>query len=273
MLTPQAFQEKYEGDMNFSAAVKVYPMYQRQLKENNAMDFDDLILKTLDVLKNSEEAKTYFQKKFRYILVDEYQDTNKAQYLLVKTLAAVHKNICVVGDLDQSIYGWRGADIENIRSFEKDYKSAKVIKLEQNYRSSDVILKAANTVIENNQNRKDKNLWTDRACGDALVYYPAINEFDEAAFVAGTISDIYDNKHVPYNNFAVLYRTNAQSRVFESAFRKLNIPYKIYGGLKFYERKEVKDMMSYLRVVQNQSDEIGLYELLMNLKGDWLKNH
>ena len=262
MLTPKMFQEKYEGDMNYSAAVKVYPMYQRELKANNAMDFDDLILKTLDVLKECEEAKLYFQKKFRYILVDEYQDTNKAQYLLVKTLADYHKNICVVGDLDQSIYGWRGADIENIRSFEKDYKGATVIKLEQNYRSSNLILKAANAVIENNQNRKDKNLWTDRDGGSTLTYYPAINEFDEASFVATTISDIYENKHVPYNNFAVLYRTNAQSRVFESAFRKVNIPYKIYGGLKFYERKEVKDMMSYLRVVQNQSDEIGLLRII-----------
>jgi len=262
MQSPEAFEEAYKGDFNYSAAIKVYPMYQQRLKENNAMDFDDLILKAIEVLETCEEARTYFQNKFRYVLVDEYQDTNKAQYLLVKILSEGHKNLCVVGDLDQSIYGWRGADIRNIRYFEKDYANAKLIKLEQNYRSTDVILKAANGVILNNQNRKDKNLWTAHENGAHLTYYGAINEYDEADFVVSSVMRAVEDDHMNFSEFAILYRTNAQSRVFESALRKGNIPYKIFGGLKFYERKEVKDLMSYLRVVQNQKDDIGLLRII-----------
>lgn len=262
MQGPEAFKDANSGDFAYDAAIKVYPLYQQRLQENNAMDFDDLILKTIEVLETCEEARLYFQRKFQYVLVDEYQDTNKAQYLLVKILCDHHKNLCVVGDLDQSIYGWRGADIRNIRYFEKDYAHAKLIKLEQNYRSTDVILEAANGVIVNNQNRKEKNLWTAHKNGQTIGYYPAMNEYDEAAFAATTVARAIENDQMNYSEFAVLYRTNAQSRVFEAAFRKENIPYKIFGGLKFYERKEVKDMMAYLRVVQNQQDDIGLLRII-----------
>jgi len=262
MQSPEAFKEQNSGDFNYAAAIKVYPLYQKRLKENNAMDFDDLILKAIEVLETCQEARDYYQNKFRYVLVDEYQDTNKAQYLLVKLLCDRYKNLCVVGDLDQSIYGWRGADIRNIQYFETDYKNAKLIKLEQNYRSSDVILQAANGVILHNQNRKDKKLWTAHTSGAPISYYPATNEYDEAAFVASMVAKGVEKDQMNYSEFAVLYRTNAQSRVFESAFRKENIPYRIFGGLKFYERKEVKDMMSYLRVVQNQQDDIGLLRII-----------
>lgn len=261
MQSPEAFETEHSGDFAYKAAIRVYHLYQKKLKENNAMDFDDLILKTIEVMEQSAAAKEYFQTKFRYVMVDEYQDTNKAQYILVRTLSEPQKNICVVGDLDQSIYGWRGADIRNINDFEKDYQNAKVIKLERNYRSSDVILNAANAVIKHNAMRKDKRLWTDRDNGEKIKYYRASNEYDEAAYVASNISKGFD-EHINYNEFAVLYRTNAQSRVMEDAFRKYKIPYKIYGGLKFYDRKEVKDMLAYLRVVQNQSDEISLLRII-----------
>ncbi|MBN2796654.1 MAG: UvrD-helicase domain-containing protein [Clostridia bacterium] len=261
MLTPEAFEQEHQGDFTYKNAIDVYYMYQKSLKQNNAMDFDDLILNTIEVLKQSLAAKEYFLKKFRYVLVDEYQDTNKAQYLLVKALSAGYGNLCVVGDLDQSIYGWRGADIRNINDFEKDFSNAQIIKLEQNYRSSDIILEAANGVIKNNHFRKDKRLWTDKLNGNPIKYYRASNEFDEAAFVAGMIQSGFE-MDMNYNDYAVLYRTNAQSRVFEDAFRKLKIPYKIYGGLKFYDRKEIKDMLAYLKVIQNTQDEIGLLRII-----------
>jgi len=261
MISPEKFEELYSGDYAYSAAIKVYKLYQKKLQENNAMDFDDLIINAIKVLDTSPEAIEYYQTRFRYVLVDEYQDTNKAQYLLIKMISDMYKNLCVVGDLDQSIYGWRGADIRNIKDFEKDFKNAKVIKLEQNYRSTETILNAANAVIKNNMMRKDKRLWTSNNGGEPLKYYQAQNEFDEAAHVVGQIHDGFNSGN-NYNEYAILYRTNAQSRVFEQAFRKYNIPYKIYGGLKFYDRMEIKDLLAYMRVVQNQQDEISLLRVI-----------
>lgn len=261
MVGPDKFEEMHSGDFPYKAAIKVYHMYQSKLKENNAMDFDDLILKTIEVLQESPAAIEYFQMRFRYVLVDEYQDTNKAQYLLIKLISDLHKNLCVVGDLDQSIYGWRGADIRNIKDFEKDFSNAKVIKLEQNYRSTETILNAANAVIKNNVMRKEKKLWTSNEKGEPLKYYQAQNEFDEASFVVGDIIKGFESGN-NYKEYAVLYRTNAQSRVFEQAFRKYNIPFKMYGGLKFYDRMEIKDLMAYLRVILNEKDEISLLRII-----------
>lgn len=261
MQSPEKMEELYSGDYAYAAAIKVYKLYQQKLKENNAMDFDDLILKTIELLLNSLVAKEYFQTKFKYVLVDEYQDTNKAQYQLIKILSEAHRNLCVVGDLDQSIYGWRGADIRNINDFEKDFNNAQLIKLEQNYRSSEIILNAANAVIKHNKIRKEKRLWTSNNQGEAIEYFSGQNEYDEAAFVANKIINNFSSGS-NYNEHAVLYRTNAQSRVFEQAFRKVNIPYRMYGGLKFYDRMEIKDMISYLRVIQNQQDEIGLLRII-----------
>jgi len=261
MIGPDEFEKQNSGDFSFKAAIKVYHLYQAKLKANNAMDFDDLILKAIEILQVSPAAIEYYQTRFRYVLVDEYQDTNKAQYILIKTISDLHKNLCVVGDLDQSIYGWRGADIRNINDFENDFANGKTIKLERNYRSSEVILNAANAVIKNNTMRKDKRLWTDNTSGDPISYYQASNEYDEAGFVASKISNGFDSG-TNYNEYAILYRTNAQSRVFEDAFRKLKIPYKIYGGLKFYDRKEIKDLLAYLRVILNQQDEISLLRVI-----------
>ncbi len=266
MIGPEKFEELNSKDYSYKEAIRVYKLYQRKLKENNAMDFDDLILKAIEILNVSRAAREYYQMRFSYVLVDEYQDTNKAQYLLVKTISELYKNICVVGDLDQSIYGWRGADIRNIKDFETDYKNAKVIKLEQNYRSTDVILNAANAVINNNINRKSKKLWTDRLNGEKISYYKASNEYDEAAFVASNIIEGIQKDQNQFSEYAVLYRTNAQSRVFEDAFRKAKVPYKMFGGLKFYDRKEVKDALSYLRLIQNKQDEIGLLRIINSPK-------
>jgi DNA helicase-2/ATP-dependent DNA helicase PcrA len=204
----------------------------------------------------------YYQRKFQYIHVDEYQDTNKSQYLLVKMLAERFKNLCVVGDSDQSIYRWRGADIQNILSFEKDYPNAKVILLEQNYRSTKRILQAANAVIENNMQRKPKKLWTENEEGNKIVYYEAMTEVDEAQFVVGKIKEYVDLGKRSYSDFAILYRTNAQSRVMEEMLLKANIPYKIVGGMKFYDRKEIKDILAYLRVIANPNDDISLTRII-----------
>ncbi len=266
MINPQQFETQNAKDYAYKEAIRVYHLYQRRLKENNAMDFDDLILKAIEILETSRAAREYYQMRFSYVLVDEYQDTNKAQYILVKTISEIYKNICVVGDLDQSIYGWRGADIRNIQDFEMDYKNARTIKLEQNYRSSDIILNAANAVIKNNMNRKDKKLWTDRLNGEKISYYKASNEYDEAAFVASNIVDGIQKHQNQFSEYAVLYRTNSQSRVFEDAFRKAKVPYKMFGGLKFYDRKEVKDALSYLRLIQNKQDEIGLLRIINSPK-------
>ncbi|SCL83244.1 ATP-dependent DNA helicase PcrA [Bacillus cytotoxicus] len=240
----------------------VYTEYQKRLLKNNSLDFDDLIMTTIHLFERVPEVLEFYQRKFQYIHVDEYQDTNRAQYMLVNKLAARFKNLCVVGDSDQSIYRWRGADISNILSFEKDYENAKVILLEQNYRSTKNILNAANAVIENNINRKPKKLWTENQIGSKISYYRAATEKDEAYFVAKKIRDEVQMGNRKYTDFAVLYRTNAQSRMVEEIFLKSNIPYKIVGGIKFYDRKEIKDILAYLRLIANPDDEISFARII-----------
>ncbi len=240
---------------------EIYKRYQRALKNSNAMDFDDLLVNTLNLFEKDKEVLKFYQNKFRYLHVDEYQDTNHVQYLLVKKLAAGSKNLCVVGDGDQSIYSWRGADIRNIRDFTRDYKDAKLIMLEQNYRSSQKILDAANAVIGNNSERHDKNLWTDNNAGEDIVYYQAPDAEQEADFVAQEILDL-SKDGIKLSNFAVLYRTNAQSRLFENAFNRAGIAYKIIGGHKFYERAEIKDMLAYLRFIANPLDDVSFLRII-----------
>jgi len=261
MMGPERYLAAFPGDDDKEELAEVYRRYQAQLKQNNAMDFDDLILKTLEVLRTSPEALASWQDRFRYIHVDEYQDTNRAQYELVRLLAEKHRNLCVVGDLDQSIYGWRGADIRNIRDFEKDFPAARAIKLEQNYRSTKRILEAANAVIDHNADRRKKTLWTDNEEGHRIRYYQAPDDKDEARYVALRILERHREDEA-YRDMAVLYRTNAQSRVLEDALRQAKVPYKIVGGLKFYDRKEIKDIMAYLRFVQNPSDLISLGRII-----------
>ncbi len=240
----------------------VYTEYQKRLRKNQALDFDDLIMMTIQLFQRVPEVLEYYQRKFQYIHVDEYQDTNRAQYMLVKFLANRFKNLCVVGDSDQSIYRWRGADIANILSFEKDYPNATVILLEQNYRSTKRILLAANKVIENNVTRKAKNLWTENPEGNKLVYYRADSEQGEAQFVAGKIKELMRDGKYKLSDVAILYRTNAQSRVMEEVLLKSNIEYSIVGGTKFYDRKEIKDMLAYLRLISNPDDDISLQRII-----------
>ena len=241
---------------------EVYALYQRKLRNNNALDFDDLLLLAVQLLQSDPNVREKYQEKFRYVLVDEYQDTNRAQYLLAKLLAGKHGNICVVGDADQSIYGWRGADIKNILDFEKDYPAAKVIKLEQNYRSTQMILDAANAVIENNSSRRPKQLWTDNPEGEPIGLFVADDERQEARYVAETIVRLNTVFNVSYGDLAILYRTNAQSRVLEESLMKSAIPYTMVGGLKFYDRKEIKDIIAYLRVIFNPNDDLSLQRIL-----------
>src|SRR3954470_9908366 len=241
---------------------EVYTEFQKRLSKNQALDFDDLIMKTIQLFTRVPEVLEYYQRKFQYIHVDEYQDTNRAQYMLVKLLASRFRNLCVVGDSDQSIYRWRGADIANILSFEKDYPNATVILLEQNYRSTKRILLAANKVIENNMNRKAKNLWTENPEGNKLVYYRADSEQGEAQFVAGKIKELTRDRKYKLADIAILYRTNAQSRVMEEVLLKSNIEYSIVGGTKFYDRKEIKDMLAYLRLISNPDDDISLQRVI-----------
>lgn len=241
--------------------LKVFREYQRSLKEYNALDFDDLLGKTLELFQSCPEVLQKYRSKFRYILVDEYQDTNVMQYHIVELLAREHGNICVVGDDDQSIYGWRGADIRNILDFEKDFPGAKVIRLEQNYRSTSNILDAANAVIENNQGRKSKKLWTDNGRGDRIETFTADSERDEAHFVCRKIMEGVRNG-MNYGDFAVLYRMNAQSRIPETTMVNYGIPNKVYGGQRFYERKEIKDIMAYLRLIYNPFDDIALKRII-----------
>jgi len=257
LLDAAGFQRN--ADDNFSRTVsEVYRLYQDRLQRNNAVDFDDLIILTVRLFQEYPQVLSYYQDRFRYILVDEYQDTNHAQYVLVNLLAGVHRNLFAVGDPDQGIYGWRGADISNIMKFEKDYSDACVVKLEQNYRSTGTILEAANYIIKNNHNRKEKRLWTAADPGTPLVNHYCENEHDEAGFVAGSIFRLKEIESRPYRDFAVLYRTHAQSRVIEETFMRGGIPYTIIGGLKFYERKEIKDVIAYLRLILNHSDALGL---------------
>ena len=251
------------GDMYTEIVAKCYTAYQKELRQSEAMDFDDLIMLTLRLFDQNPDVLTYYQQRYQYIHVDEYQDTNHAQYQLVKLLASRFKNICVVGDADQSIYGWRGADMQNILDFEKDYPEAKVVLLEENYRSTKTILQAANEVIRNNRNRRPKNLWTQNEDGEEIVYYRANDEQDEAVFVAKTIDEIGRSQNFLHKDFAVLYRTNAQSRTIEEALLKSNIPYTMVGGTKFYSRKEIRDVISYLNLIANPSDNIS-YERVVN---------
>ena len=250
------------GDMYTEIVAKCYSAYQKELRQSEAMDFDDLIMLTLRLFDQNPDVLTYYQQRYQYIHVDEYQDTNHAQYQLVKLLASRFKNICVVGDADQSIYGWRGADMQNILDFEKDYPEAKVVLLEENYRSTKTILQAANEVIRNNRNRRPKNLWTKNEDGEEIVYYRANDEQDEALFVARTIDQL-SREGYSHKDFAVLYRTNAQSRTVEEALLKSNIPYTMVGGTKFYSRKEIRDVISYLNLIANPSDNIS-YERVVN---------
>ncbi|GAF65544.1 ATP-dependent DNA helicase [Bacillus sp. TS-2] len=243
-------------------AAEVYEEYQKRLKSNNALDFDDLIMKTIELFKLVPEVLEFYQRKFQYILVDEYQDTNRAQYMLVNMISDRYKNLCVVGDSDQSIYRWRGADIGNILSFEEDYPNASVILLEQNYRSTKTILEAANHVINNNGNRKPKNLWTENDQGQKIYYFSAGTEQEEAQFVVEKIREAVREDEYQYSDMAVLYRTNAQSRVIEEFFVKSNIDYNIVGGTKFYDRKEIKDVLAYLRLISNPDDDISLRRII-----------
>ncbi|ADG81715.1 DNA helicase PcrA [Thermincola potens] len=258
---PAAFKRQAQ-DYYQEVGARVYELYQHKLKENNAMDFDDLIMKTVELFEKFAQVLDYYQERFKYILVDEYQDTNHAQYRLIRLLAAKYRNLCVVGDDDQSVYGWRGADIQNILDFERDYPEARVIKLEQNYRSTKNILAAANHVVKRNIGRKEKSLWTENEEGLLPVFFRAQDQYQEAYYIAERIYRLHLEEDRPYRDFAVLYRTNAQSRVIEEVFIKNGIPYTIVGGLKFYERKEIKDILAYLRVISNPADNISLQRII-----------
>ncbi|SHK58177.1 DNA helicase PcrA [Tepidibacter formicigenes] len=262
LISPKKFKQIHENDFRMSNVAKIYSLYQERLMRNNALDFDDLIMKAIELLETNEGVLDFYQRKFKYIMVDEYQDTNRAQYKLVNMLAKKYRNLCVVGDDDQSIYGWRGADIKNILEFEKDYDDAFVVKLEQNYRSTQTILDAANCVIANNITRKNKKLWTQSNGGEKIRVFKASDEREEGDFIAHSINKLSKDDNRNYNDFAILYRTNAQSRALEEALIKQNIPYKIYGGIKFYERKEIKDLIAYLRVIQNPVDDISLKRII-----------
>ena len=259
---PKQFKAMHMNDNRMSKIADVYALYQDRLKRNSALDFDDLIFKTVELLKSDKEVLDYYRNRFKYIMVDEYQDTSKAQYELIKILAKEHQNICVVGDDDQSIYGWRGADIRNILEFEKDYDNVHVVKLEQNYRSTQIILDAANTVISNNIERKRKRLWSEKKEGELIKIQVAQDEIEESDFVADMIAKISREQNRSYKDFAILYRANAQSRSVEDALNRGQIPYNIYGGTKFYERKEIKDLIAYLRVIQNPQDDISIKRII-----------
>lgn len=250
------------GDFYEQKVADIYSRYEQKLQLNNALDFDDLLMLSIKLLQENKEVREKYQDRFDYLLVDEYQDTNYAQYLLTKFLAAKHRNICVVGDADQSIYGWRGADIQNILDFEKDYPDAKVIKLEQNYRSTQIILDAANAVIENNTGRKPKNLWTENKSGADIIYFQAVDERDEARFVIEQLQNLQRIENKKLGDMAILYRTNTQSRIFEEMLIKSGISYNMVGGLKFYERKEIKDIIAYLRVIFNPADSLSLLRII-----------
>ena len=253
---------KQAKDFYQQKVADVYEYYERELRKNNALDFDDLLLVAVKLLQSNKAVLDKYSKRFRYVMIDEYQDTNHAQYLLAKLLASHWKNIAVVGDADQSIYAWRGADIQNILDFEKDYPNCTSIKLEQNYRSTKIILDAANAVIENNEGRPKKNLWTDKTEGAKIQHFTAQSEHEEAAFIGDTIAKKHDIHGVPYGDMAILYRTNAQSRVLEEALIKRALPYTMVGGTKFYDRKEIKDVLAYLRVLYNPFDDLSLLRII-----------
>ncbi len=260
LITPQQYEQKI-GDYMQGIAARVYTLYQKKLRSNNSLDFDDLIMKTIELFKEVPDVLDFYQKKFKYVHVDEYQDTNRAQYMLCKMLADSHHRICVVGDSDQSIYRWRGADITNILNFEQDYPEATTILLEQNYRSTSNILNAANGVIALNTGRKPKKLWTDQGEGPKIKVYRGDSEHEEGYFVTSEVHKNLKNSK-SYRDHAILYRTNAQSRVIEEILIKSDIPYQIVGGIKFYDRKEIKDLLAYLRLLSNPDDDISLTRII-----------
>lgn len=260
MITPEKFLIETESDFRANKVAQVYKLYQAKLKVENLLDFDDLISLTAQILKNFPDVLDYYREKFKYILVDEYQDTNAAQYLLINLLVGTSKNICVVGDDDQSIYSWRGADIQNILAFENDFPDVKIIKLEQNYRSTQIILDAANSVIKNNLSRKSKNLWTQSQSGSKIFFYQADTYTDEANFLASTILNNLDE--FSYKDCAVLYRNNFLSRVIEDEFVKKNIPYKLIGATRFYDHMEIKDLLAYLKFVNNPDDDTSFLRIV-----------
>ena len=264
MIGPEELLQRAEasGDIRLLHTARAYATYQKRLKENNALDFDDIVFRTVELLQQFEDVRTYYQRKFRYVLVDEYQDTNYMQYLLTSLLAGGYENICVVGDDDQSIYRFRGATIENILNFEKQYRGSRTIRLEQNYRSTQAILNAANAVIAHNLGRKGKRLWTANPSGEPITVYEAYDEGAEANFVAGQI--ISGSKGKNFKDYAVLYRTNAQSNALEFALKRNGIPYRIIGGMRFFDRAEVKDMLSYLCIINNRSDDLRLKRIINN---------
>lgn len=262
MLTPEQYEMQNSGDFGEKIFIKIYHLYQAKLKQNQAMDFDDLMLKTIELFKHNQDVLSYYQNKFKYIHVDEYQDTNRAQYTLIQYLAAKNRNLFVVGDADQSIYKWRGADIRNIREFEEDFPGAQIIKLEQNYRSKKNILDLANSVISHNPNRRDKNLWTDQDAGEKIGYFRGYDEKDEAKFIIERIRTFVREKDYKLSDFAILYRTNAQSRSFEDQLMLNAMAYKVIGGLKFYERKEIKDLLAYMKLIVNPSDDISFLRVI-----------
>ena len=262
LISPTKYEEKYAIDTKTKFVAKVYKLYQTKLKKANAVDFDDIIVLTIKLLKENKDILDFYQDKFKHILVDEYQDSNHAQYILINILAQKNRNLCVVGDDDQSIYGWRGADIRNILEFEHDYSDAKIIKLERNYRSTNMILNAANSVIEKNLGRKSKKLWTDKVSDVKVEIKKNYGDKDEALFVAQEIYKLTSINNYKFSDIAILYRTNVQSRLIEENLLKKNIPYNIYGGLKFYDRKEIKDILAYLKVISNPTDDIALKRII-----------
>ena len=262
LISERAFEKQHFGDLTKRRIAAAYVEYQAQLKRNNALDFDDLLVKTVELFRNHEDVLVYYQERFHYIMVDEYQDTNTAQFQLISLLAARHRNLCVVGDDDQSIYKFRGANIRNILDFETVFDDARVIKLEQNYRSTQHILDAANNVIKNNVGRKEKSLWTENEEGSLIKAKQFPSAFDEAEFVAENIAGQVRRGEAQYGDFAVLYRTNAQSRLFEEKFLMANIPYKIVGGVNFYARKEIKDLLCYLKTVDNARDDLAVRRII-----------
>ena len=261
LISPEEYQLSVAGDWNGQVISKVYKAYQRMLKQNNALDFDDLLMKTVELFQSQPDVLDSYQERFRYLMVDEYQDTNTAQFALVNLLAKKYRNLCVVGDDDQSIYRFRGANIRNILDFEKNFPDARVIKLEQNYRSTQNILKAANAVIANNRGRKKKTLWSERDEGEMVHLRQFMNAFEEAEYVAGDIRAKV-REGAEYSDFAVLYRTNAQSRLFEEKFLMANIPYRLVGGLNFYARKEIKDLLAYLKTIDNARDDLAVRRII-----------
>ena len=262
LISPEEYKQTAQNDFRKSKIAECYELYQAQLKKSDAMDFDDIIFNTVKLLEENEDVRNIYQTQFKYVMVDEYQDTNGAQFAFIKLLASKYQNLCVVGDDDQSIYKFRGADISNILQFEKNFNNARVVKLEQNYRSTKTILDAANEVIHNNKGRKDKTLWSDNEQGEKIDLYQAEDAYAEADMVASTIKENVDFGRADYSDYAILYRTNAQSRALEEKLLLRNIPYKIIGGQNFYQRKEIKDVLAYLRIICNATDDIAVERII-----------